>query len=338
VEIEKPALMPNVLVFTICSVNYLAQAKVLAESLKLTNPNYQFHIGLCDALEGRDIDQNLLRGLSIIEVDKIGIEGFDEMCDRYDITELNTAVKPFYFDFFLRTQEIDKVFYIDPDIEIFDTFKGIEDRLDSANIVLTPHFYTPIIDNFTRTEQEMFVNGIYNLGFLAVKRSDTVKEFLKWWSTKLRSECYMDIEKGMFVDQLYCNMVPLYYDNVFIEKNPGYNIAYWNLHERTITEKYGKYYSNKEPLIFYHYSGMNASDPINISRWQNRFDLKKRPDLVPLFDSYRQKIEANGNAYFKSFNCIYAKEHVLIDNRSFLKKILMSVSYRIFVFFQKLPI
>ena len=87
--------------FTICSINYLAQARVLAESLKKTNPDYEFVIGLCDKIDGSGVDVSKLTDFNLLEVDKIGIDGFEEMCERYDITELNTAIKPFYINYFL---------------------------------------------------------------------------------------------------------------------------------------------------------------------------------------------------------------------------------------------
>ena len=331
--------MSKKIAFTICSVNYLAQAKVLGESLKKHNYDYDFYIGLCDVSENRGIDTQKIDGLNIIEVDKIGIDRFDEMCERYDITELNTAVKPFYIDYFFKTySSTEIVYYIDPDIEVFDKFTGLENLLENYNIVLTPHFYTPIFDDLKPREQEMFVNGIYNLGFLAIKRSEEVNKFMYWWMEKLRTECYMDIKKGMFVDQLYCNMVPLYFEGVFIEKNPGYNMAYWNLHERNLTESDGKYFVNGVPLIFFHYSGMDAKDPKNISRWIQRYDLDNRPDLVKIFTEYKSKIASFDNEYFKTFKCIYAKDKNIKPKKSLLKRILTSVTYRTFAFFDGLPI
>lgn len=331
--------MPRKFAFTICSINYLAQARVLGESLKKHNPDYDFVIGLCDKLEKSNVDVTKLPDFQIIEVDKIGIDGFGDMCERYDITELNTAVKPFYFDYFFKSDpERETVIYLDPDIEIFDKLTSLEDSLSENNIVLTPHFYTPIFDDHTRREQEMFVNGIYNLGFLAVKRSKPVEDFLFWWKTKLRTECYMDIQRGMFVDQLWCNMVPLYFEGVKIDKNPGYNISYWNLHERQLTYKDGKYFSNGQPLIFYHYSGINIGDPLNISRWQDRFDLTNRKDLVSIFDNYRATLKTFENSYFKSIKCYYQKETPQPPKKSFVKKVLTSLSFRIYHFFDTLPI
>ena len=40
-----------ILAFTICSVNYLAQARTLGDSLRQTNPDWHFVIGLVDDLK-----------------------------------------------------------------------------------------------------------------------------------------------------------------------------------------------------------------------------------------------------------------------------------------------
>jgi hypothetical protein len=331
--------MPQKFAFTICSINYLAQARVLSDSLSKTNPDYRFVIGLCDRIEGSGVDVDKLKGLNLVEVHAIGIEGFEQMCDLYDITELNTAVKPFYIDYFFKTySDIESVIYFDPDIEIFEPLLGIEAGLSSHNIVLTPHFYTPIFDNKSRTEQQMFVNGIYNLGFIAVSRSSETHKFLEWWMYKLRKECFMDIQNGMFVDQLYCNMVPLYFEGVKIDKYPGYNIAYWNLHERVFSKLGEKYLVNNQPLVFYHFSGINFSDPDNISRWQDRFDLNNRPELRPIYDNYRNKIVEAENAYLKTIRCYYLKPVVPVPKKSLVKRILTSFTFRIYNFFEKLPI
>jgi hypothetical protein len=285
------------------------------------------------------VDVSKLSDFNLLEVDKIGIDGFEEMCDRYDITELNTAIKPFYIDYFFKSRiDIDSVIYFDPDIEIFDKLTGLEEGLANNNVILTPHFYTPIFDKKTRTEQQMFVNGIYNLGFLAVSRSEETDRFMHWWMTKLKTECYMDIQNGMFVDQLYCNMVPLYFEGVKIDKYPGYNISYWNLHERNFTFENGKYFVNGQPLVFYHFSGINIKDPQNISRWQDRFDLDNRPDLVEIFKSYRTQLAKNENDYFRNIRCFYLKPVPVPPQKSLLKKVLTSGTFRIYNFFDKLPI
>jgi hypothetical protein len=327
--------MGKKLAFTICSINYLGQAIALKESFLKHNPNYEFKIGLCDRLDKANVEIN---GIDIVEVHTIGIEPFQEMYDRYDITELNTAIKPFFFDYFFEKENFDIVLYIDPDILVFKAFDIVEQNLAKSDILLTPHFYTPIFDDKTLTEQQMFVNGIYNLGFLGLKKSINARKMLDWWMKKLEKECYMDIQNGMFVDQLYCNMVPLYFDGVLIEKYPGLNIAYWNLHERQVTQQNGEYFVNGVPLVFFHFSGINIEDKNNISKWQNRFDLENRPDLLPIFNLYRAKLIETRNTYFKTFPCFYIKPKPSPIKVSLIKKLLTSVSFRIYHFFNSLPI
>lgn len=330
--------MGKKLAFTICSINYLGQAIALKESFLAHNPTYEFKVGLCDRLDKADLDMSKLTGLDIVEIHTIGLAQFEEMHERYDITELNTAIKPFFFDYFFNKQGFDSILYIDPDILVFKPFHVVEKNLETHDILLTPHFYTPIYDDKTLTEQQMFVNGIYNLGFLGLKKSTNAQNMLDWWMKKLEKECYMDIQQGMFVDQLYCNMVPLYFDGVCIEKYPGLNIAYWNLHERNVTKENEEYFVNGVPLVFYHYSGINIEDETNISRWQNRFDLYNRPDLKPIFDKYREILKGTDNAYFKKFKCFYIKSTPEPKKISLIKRILTSLSFRVYNFFNSLPI
>ena len=65
-----------------------------------------------------------------------------------------------------------------------------------------------------------------------------------------------DSKRGMFAEQLWLNLVLLYFEKVHVIKHLGCNEAFWNLHERRLTKLAGKYYVNKTyPLIFFHFSG-----------------------------------------------------------------------------------
>ena len=48
---------------------------------------------------------------------------------RYDIMELNTAVKPYMFRYLLDELDYDVVLYFDPDIEIFRPLEGVLEKL-----------------------------------------------------------------------------------------------------------------------------------------------------------------------------------------------------------------
>jgi len=302
------------LAFTICSINYLAQARTLGDSLRRTNPDWQYVIGLVDKLEVADLPESLRPPYPMIEVDQIQIEDFAGMCDRYDITELNTAVKPFYIDYFFKNYpDATEVIYFDPDIIVFQPLTRLKQHLAEYNLVLTPHICSPINDWLTPNERNHLNTGTYNLGFIGLQKTAVAQQFVDWWKKRLVTECRIDLCNGLFVDQHWVNFAPIYYDGVYIEKHPGYNAAYWNLHERYFSEQDGNWrVNNGVDLQFFHYSGYGIHKPDEVSKYQNRFTFtgspdRARPDIVPLFELYRQCLLDNHNETYRQYPCFYIK-------------------------------
>jgi hypothetical protein len=318
------------LAFTICSINYLAQARTLGDSLRQTNPDYQYVIGLVDKLSEARLPDELLPVYPMLEVDKIGIPDFAAMCDRYDITELNTAVKPFFIDYFYKSYpDATEVIYFDPDIIVFQPLDQLNEALKTYSLVLTPHICSPTPDWERPNDQHHLNTGIFNLGFIGLRNDATARSFVNWWKNRLVYECRIDLCEGLFVDQHWVNFAPVYYDNVLIDLHLGYNVAYWNLHERylhqntagqwqvTSSDEVGP--KSEEPLQFFHYSGYNPERPNEISKYQTRFTFvastqqkKQRPDAKPLFDLYRDRLLANHNDQYREYPCVYIKPPVVV--------------------------
>jgi hypothetical protein len=313
------------LAFTICSVNYLAQARTLGDSLRKTNPTFQYVIGLVDKLSEAKLPAALMPPYPMLEVDQIGIPDFAAMCDRYDITELNTAVKPFYIDYLYETYpDATQVIYFDPDIIVYQPLTKLTQDLDTYSMVLTPHTCSPTPDWERPNEQHHLNTGIYNLGFIGLRRDATARQFVNWWKQRLVYECRIDLCEGLFVDQHWVNFAPVYYDNVLIEHHPGYNVAYWNLHERYLwADEAGQWRvgtqfdlskknTNTEFLQFFHYSGYNPYRPDEISKYQTRYSFVERPDAQPFFEFYKQRLLANQNDTYRQYPCVYIKPPVVL--------------------------
>jgi hypothetical protein len=147
--------------------------------------------------------------------------------------------------------------------------------------------------------------GVYNLGFIAVKRSHNSLTMLKWWETKLRHECIVDLTRGLFVDQLWANLIPAYFDKVLIDKYPGYNMAHWNLHERSLSNTKNGYMVNNVPLIFYHFSHYSPTRPEEIAAFHTRFDFNTRPDLVEIYQFYKEALLKAKYLELKKIRCHY---------------------------------
>lgn len=297
------------LVFTICSNNYLSQAKTLGDSLMKYNPDYKFVIGLCDK-KSAAIDYSFFEPYEIIEVGDLNIENFEWMLLNYYIIELNTSIKPFFFKHFIeKYKNLEVVMYFDPDIKIFNSLSYIENELQNKSILLTPHILSPIpLDGHTPSEADFLNYGIYNLGFIGVRPSGSTFRMLDWWAERLAVQSFDRVSEGLFVDQLPINLVPIFFDNVVISKNPGLNFAYWNFHEREISKIDNTYYINETvPLIFFHFSSFKPVEPLDISFHQTRFELKSESLLSHSFSEYANELTKNKYFELKEIKCYYSE-------------------------------
>jgi len=297
------------IIFTICSNNYLAQAKALGDSIKKTNPDYTFFIGLVDLLS-EEINYQEEIGHPIILTHEIGIPDFDSLWRKYNIIELNTCVKPFYFEYFTKKySELTHLMYFDPDTFLFGNLSAVEKELmDGKEIILTPHILTPIpIDNKMPSEQTFLNYGTYNLGFIGVKNPNNNLPFFKWWGERTYNIGYDKVSEGLFVDQLWMNLTPIFFKNCVVSRNPGLNMGPWNLHERYLSkDEFSNLIINKnEELIFYHFSNYKYSSPDVLASYYDRFSFSTRTDLIELYSDYRKKLILNNIEKLSFLQCHY---------------------------------
>lgn len=290
---------------TIVSKNYFAYARTLYYSFKQHNPDAQFFVLLVDE-NNDDIDFSQ-EPFEVIEASSLNIPDFKQAAFKFDIMELNTNVKPSFLKYLLKDRGFTKLLYLDPDILIFQELSEVYNQLSTYNIVVTPHCTSPINDNLRPAEQDFLQSGIFNLGFIGVSNSQEALRFLDWWEQRCLTLGFAEPQMGLFVDQKWVNFAPCFFDKVLILKHHGYNMAYWNLHERSLELKNGQWTVNGElPLVFYHFSGILSDDRQQISRHQDRYDLLNRPDLMDIFKEYRELLAKNEIDKFKQYTYAYA--------------------------------
>jgi len=299
--------MCRLTVFTLCSNNYLAHAKTLGESVVRHNPDARFVIGLADARR-QDLDYSRLGPFEILPVEDVGIPDFEGFWRRYNLVELNTAIKPFYFEYFFRERRSDVVIFFDPDVEVYGSFQPILESLGSSAVLLTPHILTPIPDDGLSPAEPVFLRfGLYNLGFMAMAERHDARAFLEWWKARTAASGYDRPEEGLFVDQLWINLAPIFFDGIRIARHAGLNVAYWNLHERRLSQTDDRRWlvNDGDPLVFFHFSQLDPENPSSISKAQNRFHLGNRPDLRELVQGYRDQLMRNEIDRYRAVPCVY---------------------------------
>lgn len=286
---------------TVCSGNHLARARAFFETVAQHEPDALRVLLLTDEPTAADL---LTEAFKVIPARDIGIPNYNHLAFKYAVYEFNTAVKPFFFQYlFERDETVDRVVFFDPDMLLYAPLDELWMLLEQHTVVLTPHILTPIEDDKKQNEIDLLGAGVYNLGFFAIARRGDWLDVLQYWQRRLYTQCRIERDMSLFVDQKWAMMFPCLFEDVYIWKHPGANVAYWNLHERQIVGKT----VNGKPLLCYHFSGYDPSAPDVLSKHQDRFTLENvTPDTRALFADYLARLLRHGDEAYRKRPYAYA--------------------------------
>jgi glycosyltransferase involved in cell wall biosynthesis len=275
-------------VFTIVARNYLHYARVLMASVQAVHPDWERFVLLADRVDGAfDPAREIFH---VVEASSLPIPDPERFFFRYTILELNTAVKPWFFRELFK-QNFERVVYLDPDIFVYSPMSELERVLDGALAVLVPHLTGRIRDSARPGEYEILQAGAYNLGFCALARHRELEGLLDFWSEKSVREFASDVQRGLFTDQRWMDLVPGMFSDVAILRHEGYDVAYWNLPHRQVTQDGSRFLVNGVPLVFFHFSGIDPLKPEGFSKHQNRYRLGTLGAPATLVRSYCDRLK-----------------------------------------------
>jgi hypothetical protein len=288
---------------------------VLIKTAHQHNPDYKYVVGLIDKkVPEIDYEQNGL--VEVIPVDMLNIDPKYNIYEKYNIVELNTAVKPSYFKYLKnKYKDTELIIYLDPDIAVFDNLKIIEEKALTHDIILTPQGVTPIetLEDGWNPQETLFLNyGVYNIGFMGLSflRPDSeAYAMLDWWEMRTLIMGFDKVGEGQFTDQLWINLVPCYYEKYVILRDFNLNMAPWNLHERILsTAPDGQYIVNeKYPLVFFHFSSYRFNKPNQISKVTcNRYTFENSPGVKPLYQWYHDALIKENIETLSKLKCVYS--------------------------------
>jgi len=294
----------NKVICTILAKNYLAFARVMVNSFLRYYPNGKCYALVIDDYEGYIDPRN--ENFDIIPLSALNIPNLKSFCFKYDILELSCAVRPFFWEYLFNAKSINEIIYFDPDILILNPLDNLFSLFDSHDILLTPHITKDYPnDGLHPTDHINLVFGAFNLGFIGLKQSRETQTFLDWLKGKTYDRCLVDLQEGVFCDQKFYDFAHVLFDNIFIVKDHGYNVAWWNLHYRKVTKNKDKWYCNDGPLYFYHFSNFQPEHADIISPYQTRYKLSEIPGLLDLFHEYRDFLLENGYEISKNWPYSY---------------------------------
>ncbi|MGV0939603.1 glycosyltransferase [Empedobacter sp. ULE_I140] len=258
--------------FTIISENYLPQAKTLADNFIQLHPNIEFYICLFGEKENEEfhqINSDLFSGYKYILSNKLNQGDYTIMRSQYDNFSMACALKPFFAEFILEKDQPNGLIYLDADLYFFSPLADVQTLLNNneqqSSIILTPH--NILINEFNKEIERnisFLTYGTFNAGFFAIKNNQYSKQFIDWWKRMLKEYCIVDLQRGLYCDQTWLNLVPvLFTDSLYTLKHLGYNVAYWNVDvERKISiTQQGRFMVNDNvELVFYHFARFDFND------------------------------------------------------------------------------
>lgn len=261
----------KVLVYSSFTFSYLNRARVLYRSLRRFHPDWELVALITDTPpQGFDFDPANEPFDRVVLAEDLGVPNFRSWLFKHDVVEVCTAVKgPFLHQACASGADI--VMYLDPDTALLNSLDPLVEWLQTDEILLTPHLIDPNEDTTAILDNDLSASrtGIFNLGFVAIRTTGEGARFAKWWNDRLLSYCYDDIPNGIFVDQRWCDHVPALFDKVKVVRDPGYNIASWNLSRRVVDiGKDGQVMVNGTyPLRFWHFTKLGPTGDVMTKKY-----------------------------------------------------------------------
>ena len=270
--------------------DYLPWARVTASSFAAHNPGVRFVVLVADEpspMQLRDHEPFELARLADVGLD--GPEG-DWMRLIYDGLELSCALKPWLLRLLLADAQA--ALYLDADLFVCGSLSEVAALARRESVVLSPHSLQPRTSPGLPDDDHLLRIGQFNGGFVAVGQGG--REFVDWWASRLARGCTgWDAAAPLrFLDQRWLDLVVNYFPCA-IDRDPGANVARWNLFQRRLELAGDSYTADGRPLRFVHFSGFDPGDPTTLSRLQRphpSIDIERSPALARLVGDYVEQL------------------------------------------------
>jgi len=212
----------------------------------------------------------------------------------YSPVELCCALKPWLIRRVLDDAEV--VLYIDADMCVYAPLTEVAEQARQAAVVLSAHSLAPRTDPRMPDDDALLQFGQFNGGFLAVSRAG--RSFADWWADRCARECtdWNPAVPRRYLDQRWLDLAIGYFDTR-VTRDPGINLARWNMYQRDFDLVDGRFVVDGGPLRCFHFSAFNPADPTSIRRegyTHPKVDPQQSPPLRELLEDYARRLIGAG--------------------------------------------
>lgn len=280
--------------------NYTADALALAESIADTNRGVIVYVLVVGDLPDTvtRIAASNIRWIALSEI--LAPDEFSYFIKSYTPFEISCALRGRMHLWMHKNCETHYWVMLDSDMQVLETLEPVRNLLNSADVILTSHSRMPVaMDQVLAHEINLLNHGLYNGGFLAMRKSANARNVAKWFASRLdvygyagfiRSDKrYKDLK--LFVDQIWLNLIPLYFDKVVISNDETLNLGHWNLFQGSLTNKNGKYFFDNRSVVIAHFSSVPADNPSLVSNHSTLYSISQNDVWADMFIDYHQRLD-----------------------------------------------
>lgn len=291
-----PAIEQSETLFcTVVTRSHLTYAWALRQSLRRFHPDIPFCVLVVDALAGDELPEEAHFDCPLVRLDAFLTPKIADMTIYYTAYELCGDIKPAFLLHLFETTAARRILYLDSDLFITGPVTAALGLLDCVDVTATPHILSPLPDDGSEpSDLTVAVNGVYNTGFMGFVGTPAVRDMLAWMGERVYRRGFNAFSQGMFCEQRFFNLGVTFLGDRFRPiRLDGYNVAYWNLHERTIEKRDGVYFVNGRRVTFFHMSGFDPDVSDRLSKHEQRHTLATHPQgaiLKVLCADYRDMV------------------------------------------------
>lgn len=284
---------------SVCTSNYLPFARTLVADLRRHHPGAHLFVLVVDLedVAGHEIDGAELRAGRELVGSDLGY-----LLLKFDAFEASCAFKPWVVEYLLETRGFESVVYVDTDILVTAPLSSLLDGLASHDFVVTPHVLSGLPDpelSYLRPGMgDIALAGHLNAGLFGARRGPEVLRFIAEWRRLSSGPGAFLASLGSRTEQQAFNFVTSLVPRVLVLRDPAVNVAYWNLHDRSLAgpsaDSPSGFTVDGRPLVAFHFSGYSPARPRILSRYDTRHSLQCLPTVWALAERYRARLIANG--------------------------------------------
>lgn len=285
----------SITVATVAANRFVPQARVLAGSLARHHPDLRLEVCRIERTSGDNgAGHPISRDTAL---DEIGIPELDRLRFRHPERDVAISAKAHFLRHLLSSGH-ERVLFLDADTWVVDTLDPLLAAAARHDAVLTPHRLTPARGSgAAERELTLLRAGTFNGG--VVSFSTRALEFVDWWCARIRERFSHETSRGLHGDQRWLDLAPGFVPDLHVLRDPGVNVAPWNLDERPVRIDGAGVLAAGVPCRLLHWSGFDPDEPFVLSRHGPARDLASLGDVETLARKYRREVVDAGWAEYR---------------------------------------